>query len=85
MESVEQETWVTTEQISVSPTVQLESEVKIRFLLFRNIDNIITHFTLIIYSAPPPSWHQAWTIPQPASKKPIILDIIRWLLEVGKI
>ena len=26
-----------------------------RFLLFRNIDNIITHFTLIIYSAPPPS------------------------------
>ena len=52
-----------------------------RFLLFRNIDN------LIIHSTPPPSSHQPWTIPspQPTSKKPIILNIIRWWLDVGKI
>ena len=35
LESVEQKTRGTMEQISVRLTVQLESEVKIRFLLFR--------------------------------------------------
>ena len=80
-ECVAEDPRYTMEQISVSQTVQLESEVKIRFLLFRNIDN------LIIHSTPPPSSHQPWTIPnpQPTSKKPIILNIIRWWLDVGKI
>ena len=46
LESVEQRTWGTMEQISVRLTVQLVSEVKIRFLLFRNIDNIIYQLSL---------------------------------------